>query len=328
MESTSSSSSVNSKPQLSNHVTHMHPHPHLHQHAYLSPIYVERSRERLRRDLVGLSDIEYREIFNMVRQKVNQYSENNNGIFINLKYIDDELLDKIYDFLEFSKKNKMYLKELEEKQNNERRTIDTSLHQHPTLSRDNMANQSSQVNTVDMMTSMTKKTTVDNFTFQNFIDKLTITNMKMFPENERIVYPTIKQHKWNVVGVKARLLKKCKDINKYNYDRFLNPYLQSDDDYIPMHTRHTNTNFSSTHLCPANRKYNADNDPNDDSDNELEAESDMDDALVNDDSDEEDNGDNDGNSDNDNGNNNDNEDNDDNDDENNDDSDDDNERNE
>ena len=281
----------------------MHPHPHLHQHAYLSPIYVERSRERLRRDLVGLSDIEYREIFNMVRQKVNQYSENNNGIFINLKYIDDELLDKIYDFLEFSKKNKMYLKELEEKQNNERRTIDTSLHQHPILSRDNMANQSSHANTIDMMTSMTKKTTVDNFTFQNFIDKLTITNMKMFPENERIVYPTIKQHKWNVVGVKARLLKKCKEINKYNYDRFLNPYLQSDDDYIPMHTRHTNTNFSATHVCPAN-------DPNDDSDNELEAESDMDDALVNDESEEEDNDDNDGNSDNDNdtGNNNDNED--------------------
>lgn len=225
------------------HVYHAH-HAH-HNHAHISPIYPERSRERLRRDLMGLSEIEYREIFNMIRQRVGQYSENKNGIFINLRYVDDELVDKIYDFLEFSRKNKMYLKELEEKQNDEKRRIDTSLHQqHNTvLSRDNVANQVSQLSansaeeySASAAAGTTKKTTVDNFTFQNFIDKLTITNMKMFPENERLVYPTIKQHKWNVSGVKARLLKKCKDINKYNYDRFLNPYITTDEDSAYMNS--------------------------------------------------------------------------------------------
>jgi hypothetical protein len=185
----------------------------------------------------------------MIRQKIGQFSENKNGIFINLKYVDDELLDKIYDFLEFSKKNKMYLKELEEKQNMEKRSVDTSLHQQHSsiLSRDNASNHTTtQVNTEVYTASATKKTTVDNFTFQNFIDKLTITNMKMFPENEKIVYPTIKQHKWNVSGVKARLLKKCKDINKFNYDRFLNPYINPDEENAYMNTRQQNNTSNNS----------------------------------------------------------------------------------
>jgi hypothetical protein len=265
---------------------------HIHNHSHISPIYPERTRDRLRRDLVGLSDIEYREIFNMIRQKVGQFSENKNGIFINLKYVDDELLDKIYDFLEFSKKNKMYLKELEEKQNIEKRSIDTSLHQQHSsiLSRDNVSNHTTtQAHTEVYTASGTKKTTVDNFTFQNFIDKLTITNMKMFPENEKIVYPTIKQHKWNVSGVKSRLLKKCKDINKFNYDRFLNPYINPDEENAYMNTRQTNKSSgnlgdndydSDAELDVDNTQEQSDCDDDDDS-----SSSDSDEDLSDDDND-------------------------------------------
>jgi hypothetical protein len=192
--------------------------------------FPERSRDRLKRDLEGLSDIEYKEIFNIIQRKDTQFSENKNGIFINLKYLDDDTVNNIYEFLEFSRNNKKYLKEIEDKQNYEKRCIENTMHQTAVLSKENSANQTITHTTLDI--HPTKKTTIDNFTFQNFIDKLTITNMKMFPENDKIVYPTIKQHKWNVNGVKSRLLKKCKEINKYNYDRFLNPYLTSEEESI------------------------------------------------------------------------------------------------
>lgn len=190
----------------------------------------ERTRDRLKRDLEGLSDIEYREIFNIIQKNETQYSENKNGIFINLKYLDDTTVDRIYNFLDFSRKNKRYLHELEEKQNIEKQCIENTIHQTTVLSKENLANQTIAHNSMDI--HPTKKTTIDNFTFQNFIDKLTITNMKMFPENDKIVYPSIKQHKWNVSGVKSRILKKCKEINKYNYDRFLNPYLLNEEECI------------------------------------------------------------------------------------------------
>ena len=61
----------------------------------------------------------------------------------------------------------------------------------------------------------------ENFTFQNFIDKFTITNMKMFPENEKIIYPSLKQFKCNFTGVKNRVLKRCREISKTSNDKFM-----------------------------------------------------------------------------------------------------------
>jgi hypothetical protein len=204
---------------------------------------IERKKERLKRDLEGLSEIEYREVFNIIQAHTTPYSENKNGIFVNLRHLDEETIDKIYEFLEFSKSNKRYLREIEEKQNLEKQSIESTIHQSIILSKDNIANQVVSGNNFEINTS--KKTTVDNFTFQKFIDKLTITNMKMFPENDKIVYPMIKQHKWNVQGVKLRLLKKCKEINKYNYDRFLNPYLNNNEESMSAISKPSSISFKN-----------------------------------------------------------------------------------
>ena len=54
----------------------------------------------------NLYNLEYYEIFNILESSNCPYSDNNNGIFINLHNVNDEIIDKIFDFLDFIKKKK------------------------------------------------------------------------------------------------------------------------------------------------------------------------------------------------------------------------------
>ena len=57
----------------------------------------------------NLSKIEYFEIFNIIKQDNCQYSENKNGIFINLSNVSEITIDKIFNFINFIKNKKEYL---------------------------------------------------------------------------------------------------------------------------------------------------------------------------------------------------------------------------
>lgn len=61
----------------------------------------------------NLTLLEYKEIFNIIKNNNCQYSSNNNGIFINLSNVDEETVNKIFDFLKFTNQKK---KELNEKE--------------------------------------------------------------------------------------------------------------------------------------------------------------------------------------------------------------------
>ena len=71
-----------------------------------------------------LDKLEYLEIFNIIRQNNCQYSENKNGIFINLSNIQEEILDKIFLMLSFIKLKKEDLNKYEEFINNTHKKID------------------------------------------------------------------------------------------------------------------------------------------------------------------------------------------------------------
>ena len=61
----------------------------------------------------NLNKIEYHEILNIVQKDNCTYSSNSNGIFINLSNIRNETIDKVFDFLKFTKQKKEELKEKE-----------------------------------------------------------------------------------------------------------------------------------------------------------------------------------------------------------------------
>jgi len=71
----------------------------------------------------NLTKIEYLEIFNIIQNDSSPYSENKNGIFINLENVSNETIDKIYDFLIFIRHKKEDLIKHEEYLINARKNI-------------------------------------------------------------------------------------------------------------------------------------------------------------------------------------------------------------
>lgn len=61
-----------------------------------------------------LTKIEYLEIFNIIQEDKCTYSENKNGIFINLSNVSESTIDKIFNFINFIKHKKEDLLKYEE----------------------------------------------------------------------------------------------------------------------------------------------------------------------------------------------------------------------
>jgi hypothetical protein len=61
--------------------------------------------KNLRDEISALEDFQQIEILKIVDKNDVKYSQNNNGIFLNMKILDDYCLKEIYNFLEFIKKN-------------------------------------------------------------------------------------------------------------------------------------------------------------------------------------------------------------------------------
>lgn len=63
--------------------------------------------KNIRDQITALDKNQQHEIFKLVRKKQdNRYTENNNGIFINMNKLDPETIKNIESFLEFSRQNK------------------------------------------------------------------------------------------------------------------------------------------------------------------------------------------------------------------------------
>ena len=61
----------------------------------------------------NLTNIEYTEILNIIQNDKCSYSSNSNGVFINLTNVENKTIDKIFNFLKFTKQKKEELQEKE-----------------------------------------------------------------------------------------------------------------------------------------------------------------------------------------------------------------------
>lgn len=62
-------------------------------------------KKDLIKDIKLLSRDEHVQIFYIIKKSNVKYTENNNGIFINLRNVSDKILDKLIKFVEFAKVN-------------------------------------------------------------------------------------------------------------------------------------------------------------------------------------------------------------------------------
>ena len=65
-------------------------------------------------DIGELSKHEHIEIFKIIREYGIKYTQNDNGILLNMNILDDKVLERIYQFVTFCKDNKKSLEENEE----------------------------------------------------------------------------------------------------------------------------------------------------------------------------------------------------------------------
>ena len=70
-----------------------------------------------------LSNNEILEIFKIINNNNTKYTKNNNGIFINLKWIDEDILIKINNYIEFSLKSQNEMTKYEKIKNSLNNTI-------------------------------------------------------------------------------------------------------------------------------------------------------------------------------------------------------------
>ena len=56
---------------------------------------------KIKTNLNSLNQNELEEVFKIIYKSNNNYSKNNNGVLINLSWLDDDLLEQIYNYINF-----------------------------------------------------------------------------------------------------------------------------------------------------------------------------------------------------------------------------------
>ena len=69
--------------------------------------------KNLRNIIDNVNPLYHKEIFNIIKEFNMQYSENKNGIFINMNNIQEECMVKIYSYLEYIKKQEKTFADVE-----------------------------------------------------------------------------------------------------------------------------------------------------------------------------------------------------------------------
>tara|TARA_B110001469_G_scaffold126761_2_gene145320 strand:- start:2230 stop:2445 length:216 start_codon:yes stop_codon:yes gene_type:complete len=70
-------------------------------------MYTDIELKELRTKLTHLEEFQQIEIFKIISNNDVKYTKNNNGIFLNMKLINDNCLKEILDYLVFIKNNKI-----------------------------------------------------------------------------------------------------------------------------------------------------------------------------------------------------------------------------
>lgn len=191
--------------------------------------YTVKDKENIKREIGKLEHYELIEILKILKESTDKLSENKNGTFINLKNLDDSVLERIEKFIEFCKMNKERL----EKDNpfkNIKRQYSPS-RPMPFNNSEVIVNiKDSNLNLKEYIIDLK----VENEHAQKLKERIKNHNgkyQKIDNSMERVKYPSLKQNKLYLTGVKARLFKKCREINRETYRT--NDTTEKEPDYKP-----------------------------------------------------------------------------------------------
>lgn len=178
-----------------------------------------KDKKKLKKDISKLGYNEHCEIYNIIRKDTDKISENSNGIFINLKFIKDETLNRVEEFVHYCKNNKKittkYLKKINKEKKKDK--IENKL-----TFNDNL---------------LEGYESFDRNKFKNLNLNLKL-NFNIIQKNDSDIEkeirikknPILNNKKIKLFGVSERIMKKCRNINKELY--FNDTYTSNNDDDI------------------------------------------------------------------------------------------------
>jgi len=182
----------------------------------------KKEKELIKKEISKLEYNELLEVYKIIKISTDKISKNKNGVFINLKYVPDDTLLLVKNFIKFRKDHKETLDKID-------------LNLNTDISKSTPSKPSDII--LDYTAPSDKSDINDKFCFQNFIEKLSINSHKLFPsEYNSSLKPSIlnkNNSKLKYGGVKNRLLKKCRDIhNNIRIDEFTHDNISIDDNPV------------------------------------------------------------------------------------------------
>ena len=169
-------------------------------------------KKKLERDIKKLDKHEYIEILNIMKKNNQRYSENSKGIFFNLKYINDRAIEEMMQFIEFCKKNKVFL-EGKNYADAPPESVNTKSNPYEGY---NINDLDISIDIKKFMDSKNEKS--NNFTFKNYLDKISVVPKKEFKNKQPEKYPDLVNINTEFTGANNRILKKCKNYEN-NYTK-------------------------------------------------------------------------------------------------------------
>ena len=158
----------------------------------------------------NLSKIEYFEIFNIIQDDKCPYSENKNGIFINLSNMTENTIDKIYDFINFIKHKKEDLLKHEELINDTKKNLTIPINKNIT---ENIINQNNQQYKDDIIENIEElDSESDDNEYENYLE------FSSDEDNDLENKLSLKKKKNKYSGNKAKMIKSIKSTGDVKKD--------------------------------------------------------------------------------------------------------------
>ena len=172
-------------------------------------------KKKLERNIKKLNKHEYIEILNIIKKNNQKYSKNSKGIFFNLKYISDKAIKEMIEFINFCNKNRLFLEE----DNYNDIPVKSVVNNVKSNSYEGYTLDDLDI-TIDIKNFMDSKTTnkSNNFTFKNYLDKISVVPKKEFKNKQSDKYPDLVNINTEFTGSNNRILKKCKNYEN-NYTK-------------------------------------------------------------------------------------------------------------
>lgn len=172
--------------------------------------------KELKNSVMKLEKEELFEIFNIIKLDDEKYTENKNGVFVNMSKLKFSTLNKLKNFLEFCKDNKQNLKDNQEKIDEIKNIVDHNIYETSfntdVNSNDNINNETIEVK------NMVFDNIEEDYKYNNTkkIDyNLTDLEKQLLKNSTDIMKNELKQKK-NMNQIKNKLIRKNYD-NKVSY---------------------------------------------------------------------------------------------------------------